>query len=356
MKTFCLAALVGTTAAAANLAGHAPAGSTVCFRTACVVTAAGHTEVHDWHTKEAYGDHHYCVSDLATKTCTCYCGSAAVMGGTSTLMHDANGVKKVINIRADTNENSNDNSAAWTHAPTAAPTAAPTPAPTVAPWAPLTWARPSGAKMTCSGGKTTSALMSSPGGTISVTGGGWAPGCYTTKTIPFATSNWQGVQFRLASTAGYVLVGFGNSNYRMHSGSGLKYGLFTVEIFSGGSAMNVYTAGNFNTGDCGCCNYNPAGCVIPAFQNGFDCDYSGKAGPMYGWSGGDTVGIMFRLANGGLEIQYRKNGVGFRTLNTVNLKTSANNPDYTSIFPLRFDTASYSGSGAAMDNIQLIVD
>ena len=67
-------------------------------------------------------------------------------------------------------------------------------------------------------------------------------------------------------------------------------------------------------------------------------------------------GIMFRLANGGLEIQYRKNGVGFRTLNTVNLKTSANNPDYTSIFPLRFDTASYSGSGAAMDNIQLIVD
>jgi ficolin len=119
-----LAAVVGTTAAA-NLAGHAPAGSTVCSRTACVVTAAGHTEVHDWHAKEAHGDHHYCASDLATKTCTCYCGSAAVMGGTSTLVHDANGVKKVINIRADSNEESNDNSAAWTHPPTPAPTPAP---------------------------------------------------------------------------------------------------------------------------------------------------------------------------------------------------------------------------------------
>jgi hypothetical protein len=39
VTTFCLAALVGTTAAA-NLAGHAPAGSTVCFRTACVVTGS----------------------------------------------------------------------------------------------------------------------------------------------------------------------------------------------------------------------------------------------------------------------------------------------------------------------------
>jgi hypothetical protein len=273
------------------------------------------------------------------------------MGGTSTLMHDANGVKKVINIRADTNENSNDNSAAWTHAPTAAPTAAPTPAPTVAPWAPLTWARPSGAKMTCSGGKTTSALMSSPGGTISVTGHGWAPGCYTTKTIPSATSNWQGVQFRLASTADHFLAGFGNANYPMQSGSVRKVGLFTVEMSSGGHCANVYTAGNFNgytlVGNAGYCN-------------GFDCDTI--TWPVCGWSlsGGDTVGIMFRLADGGLEIQYQKNGVGFRTLNTANLKTSGYNPNYTSIFPLRFDTASYSssssGSGAAMDNIQLIVD
>ena len=210
---------------------------------------------------------------------------------------------------------------------------------------PLTWASSHLAKMTCSGGKETSAPISSPGGTISVTSNGWAPGCYTTNTIPSATSNWQGVQFRLASTAGYFLAGLGNSNYPMHSGSALKYGLFSLEFHGGGSKLNIYTAGNFNGVS-----------TIAGYCNGFDCDYSGSNGPMTGWSGGDTVGIMFRLAGGGLEIQYQKNGVGFRTLNTANLKTSANNPNFTSIFPLRFDTASYSGSGAAMDDIQLIVD
>jgi hypothetical protein len=250
--------------------------------------------------------------------------------------------------------------------PTPAPTAAPTPAPIVGP---LTWARYSGSRMLCSGGKTTSALISSPGGTISVHGTGYAPGCYTTKTIPFATSNWQGVQFRMASTAGSFLAGFGNSNYRMYSDSRLKYGLFTVEYASYWPGMNVYTAGNFN-GEQGvrCCigggqcvvaedvAVAEVGkrCTIANYCNGFDCDYLGVNHPMRGWSGGDTVGIMFRLANGGLEIQYRKNGVAFRTLNTADLKTSANNPDYTSIFPLRFET--WSKGGLSLDNIQLIVD
>merc|ERR1711871_320072 len=138
-----------------------------------------------------------------------------------------------------------------------------------------------------------------------------------------ASTRWQGVRVRVASTAWnvHLLLSLNNANFPMWTDHG-KYGLWTIEVRQGRG--NVYTVGDFG------------GHTISGYCGGYDCDYEGRA--VY-WGVGDTIGIMFKKVGTDLLIRYEKNGVAFRELNTATLVSSTKPAGYPdNIFPLRIDT------------------